>query len=83
MVTLCRFYEQQVVLYKAGELTTTDLIAAETDRLNASLRALNANIDLRVANLKLLRAAGRGAPLEVRGDADDERFESVGLRRGR
>ena len=78
-----RVYEQQVVLYKAGELTTTDLIAAETDRLNASLRALNANIDLRVANLKLLRAAGRGAPLEVRGDADDERFESVGLRRGR
>ena len=72
-------YAQQSVLYRAGELTTTDLINAETDRLNASLRDLNAKIDLRVANLKLIRATGRGAPIEVDADAKDAAFEQVGL----
>jgi len=75
-------YEQQSVLYSAGELTTTDLIAAETDRLNASLRSLNAKIDLRVARLKILRASGRVPPMSVKQDEADARYERVGLRKG-
>jgi outer membrane protein TolC len=72
-------YMQQSVLYSAGELTTTDLIAAETDRLNASLRSLNAQIDLRVARLKLLRASGRVPPMSVEEDKKDARYERVGF----
>ncbi|MGB1700053.1 MAG: TolC family protein, partial [Nannocystaceae bacterium] len=74
-------YAQQSVMYSAGELTTTDLIAAETDRLNASLRSLNAKIDLRVARLKLLRASGRMKPMKVEQDKQDEQYERVGIRR--
>jgi outer membrane protein TolC len=78
-------YEQQAILFAAGDLTTTDLIAAETDRLNASLRQLNAGIDLQVAEAKITRATGRGEPIEVPADRDDAPFEQVGLfpKRGR
>lgn len=74
-------YEEQTAKYAAGELTTTDLIAAESDRLNASLRQVNANIDVRVANAKLLRATGRMAPMSVPADQDDAPYEQVGFKK--
>jgi len=51
-------YEQRVQLYRAGEATTTDIIEAEVERLEASLRDVDARIDLRVAETRLQRAIG-------------------------
>ena len=44
---------------------------------------MNANIDLRVANAKLLRAVGRTAPIRVGADDDDAQYESVGLKKAK
>ncbi len=51
-------YSQRVALYKGGEATTSEVIEAEVQRFNASLRSINARIDLRVAAAKLRRATG-------------------------
>ena len=56
-------YDEQVALYRAGEATTTDIVQAELARINATLREVNDRIDLRVAQAKLERAAGRTKPL--------------------
>jgi len=56
-------YEVAVQLYQAGEATTTDIIEAESERVNARLLDINARIDLRVANAKLLHATGRLEPI--------------------
>jgi outer membrane protein TolC len=56
-------YEVAVQLYQAGEATTTDIIDAESERVNARLLDINARIDLRVANAKLLHATGRLKPV--------------------
>jgi outer membrane protein TolC len=53
-------YSQRVALYQAGEATTTEVIEAELARFNASLRSINARIDLRIARARLDRAAGLG-----------------------
>jgi outer membrane protein len=50
-------YSQRVALYQAGEATTTELIEAESQRFNASLRSVNARIELRLARARLDRAA--------------------------
>lgn len=51
-------YEQTVALYRAGEATTSDVIDAEGERLDASSQLVDAHIDLRVAHEKLLHASG-------------------------
>lgn len=51
-------YSQRVALFQAGEATTTEVIEAELNRFNASLRSVNARIDLRIARAQLDRAAG-------------------------
>ncbi|MEE9384984.1 MAG: TolC family protein [Nannocystaceae bacterium] len=56
-------WNQQVALYRAGESTTTDVVGAELARVNATLREVNDRIDLRVAQAKLERAAGRLRPM--------------------
>ncbi len=48
--------------YKAGAATTNDIIDAEGDQIQAGLRTINAHIDLRVANARLLYATGRRNP---------------------
>ena len=50
-------YGQRVALYRAGEATTSEVVAAEVQRFDASLRSINSRIDLRVARAKLRRAA--------------------------
>lgn len=52
-------YEQTAQLYQGGEATTTDVLEAEGERINATLQHVNALIDLRVANAKIARATGR------------------------
>lgn len=48
--------------FAAGAATTNDIIDAEGDQIQAGLRAINAHIDLRVANARLLYASGRLSP---------------------
>ena len=48
--------------YKAGAATTNDIIDAEGEQIQAGLRTINAHIDLRVANARLLYASGRRNP---------------------
>ena len=67
-------YAQQVSLYRGGETTTTDVLAAGNQRIMATLRSVNARIDLRVADAKLDRATGRMKPRKVEADADDEKY---------
>jgi len=50
-------YEQRTVLFQGGEATSTEVIEAEVNKLNAALRAISARIDLRVARARLERAA--------------------------
>lgn len=45
--------------YAAGAATTNEIIDAEGQQVQASLRAVNAHIDLRAANARLLYATGR------------------------
>lgn len=49
-------------LFKVGNATATDIIVAEVERVNAKLEDVNARINLRVANAKLLFATGRLKP---------------------
>jgi outer membrane protein len=48
--------------YAAGAATTNEIIDAEGQQVQASLQAVNAHIDLRVANARLLYATGRLNP---------------------
>lgn len=50
-------YSQRVTLYRGGEATTTDVVEAEYQRHNATLRNVGARIDLHMARAKLIRAA--------------------------
>ena len=51
-------------LFKVGNATATDIIVVEVDRVNAKLEDVNARINLRVANAKLLFATGRLKPTQ-------------------
>jgi outer membrane protein TolC len=46
-------------LYRVGRATTTELIEAEADLLNARLAQLSARIGLRIADVRLEHAIGR------------------------
>jgi len=52
-------YRVATDLYRVGRATTTELIDAESDLLQARLSELNARIDVKVANAKLRHAVGR------------------------
>jgi outer membrane protein len=56
-------YRVAVDLYQVGDATTTDILDAEYEQVDTTLREINAKIDLRVANLRLLYATGRLDPL--------------------
>lgn len=58
-------YRVAVDLYQVGDATTTDILDAEYERVNATLRNINAKIDLRIANIKLLYATGRLEPVDT------------------
>lgn len=51
-------YRVATDLYRVGRATTTELIDAESDLLSARLKALNARIDLKVADTQLRHAVG-------------------------
>jgi outer membrane protein TolC len=53
-------YRVTTDLYRAGRATTTDLIEAESELLDAKLGYTNARIDLTIAALRLGYATGRG-----------------------
>ncbi|NVB38547.1 TolC family protein [Pseudenhygromyxa sp. WMMC2535] len=57
-------YRVAVDLYQVGDATTTDILDAEYEQVDATLRAINAEIDLRVADITLAYALGR-EPLET------------------
>jgi outer membrane protein len=52
-------YRVATDLYQVGRATTTELIEAEADLLNAKLTELNAHVGLRVAEERLKHATGR------------------------
>ena len=52
-------YRVATDLYRVGRSTTTELIEAESDLLNARLGELDARIELRVSDERLRHAAGR------------------------
>lgn len=56
-------YRVAVDLFQVGDATATDILDAEYERVDASLRAINAKINLRAANLRLLYATGRLEPI--------------------
>jgi outer membrane protein len=56
-------YRVAVDLYQVGDATTTDILEAEYGQVDATLRNINAKIDLRIANLKLMYATGRLDPI--------------------
>ncbi|EDM75565.1 outer membrane efflux protein [Plesiocystis pacifica SIR-1] len=58
-------YRVAVDLYQVGDATTTDILDAEYGRVEASLRSINAQIDLRIANVKLEYALGRVKPVSA------------------
>jgi outer membrane protein len=56
-------YRVAVDLYQVGDATTTDILEAEYEQVDATLRNINAKINLRIANLKLMYATGRLQPV--------------------
>ena len=57
------FFSVSVDRYRAGEATTTDVIEAESERVNATLQGVNAHIDLRIAATRLAYATGDLKPV--------------------
>jgi outer membrane protein TolC len=58
-------YRVAVDLYQVGDATTTDILEAEYEQVDATLRNINAKIDLRIANLQLMYATGRLEPIQT------------------
>jgi outer membrane protein len=58
-------YRVAVDLYQVGDATTTDILEAEYEQVDATLRNINAKINLRIANLKLMYATGRLQPIST------------------
>ncbi|PRP91050.1 outer membrane channel protein [Enhygromyxa salina] len=56
-------YRVAVDLYQVGDATTTDILDAEYERVDATLRNINAKIDLIIADIKLMYAIGRLEPV--------------------
>jgi outer membrane protein TolC len=52
-------YDTEVELFKVGKATTTELIDAEGELVNALLQLISAHIGTRVAETKIARATGR------------------------
>lgn len=62
LVSAREAYRVALGLYRSGQASTTELIAAEQELLSASIRELNAVIDARLATIRLEHATGRDAP---------------------
>jgi outer membrane protein TolC len=60
-------YRVAVDLYRNGEATTTDVLEAESERVNTTLQKVNAHIDLRSAATRLEFATGQMALAEKPG----------------
>jgi outer membrane protein len=52
-------YDTATQLFKVGKATTSELIDAEGELVTSQLRLINAHIDTKVAETKLIRALGR------------------------
>ena len=52
-------YRVAVDLYRFGKATTTELIESETDLLSARLTEVNARLQLRISEVRLIHAVGR------------------------
>jgi outer membrane protein len=52
-------YDTEVELFKVGKATTTELIDAEGELVNALLRLISAHINIRIAETKIAQATGR------------------------
>lgn len=52
-------YDVAIQLFRVGKATTTELIDAEGELVTSQLRFINAQIDTKVAQTKLVRAVGR------------------------
>lgn len=51
-------YDTEVELFKVGKATTTELIDAESELVNALLTLISAHVNIRIAETKLTRAIG-------------------------
>jgi outer membrane protein len=51
-------YDTEVQLFKVGRATTTELIDAESELVNALLALISAHVNIRIAETKLARAVG-------------------------
>jgi len=51
-------YQQRVLLFRGGESTSTDVVEAEVQRHDATLKNVNARINRRIALVRLQHAAG-------------------------
>lgn len=52
-------YDTAIQLFKVGKATTSELIDSESELVVSQLRLINAHIDTKVAETKLIRAVGR------------------------
>jgi outer membrane protein TolC len=52
-------YDTEVELFKVGKATTTELIDAESELVNALLKLISAHIGTRIAETKIARSTGR------------------------
>ena len=52
-------YDTEVELFKVGKATTTELIDAEGELVNALLRLISAHINIRIAETKIAQSTGR------------------------
>ena len=52
-------YDTEVELFKVGKATTTELIDAESELVNALLTLISAHVNIRIAETKLAQATGR------------------------
>ncbi len=74
-------YNERVVLFRAGEATSTAIVEAEVQRHNATLLDVGSRIDVRIARAQLLRAAAKqpsqAAPPSALGTASPPTSQSI------
>ena len=64
-------YDQQLLRFRGGEISATDIIDTDMELLAATLRHLHAHIEVHTAAAQFAKATGQSTPLTLTSDQSD------------
>ena len=69
--TTQQIYDQQVLRFRGGEISATDIIDTDMELLAATVRHLHAHLDVHTAAARFEKASGQTKPLVLPTDQTD------------